>query len=440
LTAAGDQNGAAGTDDRLLLADASLGFGLSARAASLYGGLGTSGEVAKSELKLAHLNYERGDYAGAEAVLNSSRSALTGDAAEDATDLLALSLMAQSRYSDAAGVLSAVAPDPSPYTQFNLGVAQLKSGQSVQGRTTLEKVGRIQSDDPEVWKLRDKANVVLGYDYLKDGLGKFALPIFGRIHKGGPFTSLSYLGSGWAQLAPDRVSPGTDDKKAAKSGGADALQQAQQKKALVPWVELLGMDPQDAAVQECLVAIPQSLDHLGASGEAQSYYERAIAALQKNRESLDQASARVASGKMLDALVPPAGGSAEMADRSAPIAVLPDTPETYYLQILIAGSTFQDALSTYRDLLLLDSSLSQWTSQLSAASASSGISTSEVAGRIAALRPQLASTIKSQRASIEAMATKDLEAQKKTTNLYLVEARLALGRLYDRGLGTESHP
>src|SRR6202000_1966088 len=112
-----------------------------------------------------------------------------------------------------------------------------------------------------------------------------------------PYSNRALLGLGWAYLAPEgdkqkrqRVQddaptedsnhlstigailrPGFLDADIYKRAGlhsfslnrVDPNDEVQLKRALVPWVELMGRDPIDPAVQECELAVPYVLEKLG---------------------------------------------------------------------------------------------------------------------------------------------------------------------------------
>src|SRR5205823_547125 len=94
-----------------------------------------------------------------------------------------------------------------------------------------------------------------------------------QVRSPGPFASRALLDLGWSAVRP-------------ATGGADAV-----RRALVPWLELVGRDPFDPAVQEGLVALPYALYHLGAQAQSAEYSERAVRALESTHEMLERASA-----------------------------------------------------------------------------------------------------------------------------------------------------
>jgi tetratricopeptide (TPR) repeat protein len=457
---------------------------------------------------------------------------------EDWQDLLARAFAAQGQYGEAADVLQkpgTAAPD-SAFALYNLGVSLVNDGRVTQGLTILDRVGRMSVSDSESMALRDKANLTLGYHFLRSQQGATAVPIFNRVRSEGPYSNRALLGLGWAYLAPSGsrqrkaqltdndydqpgfssfstlgalLRPGFLDSNIYQRAGMRPFlldrmpknQEAALRRALVPWVELLSRDPMDPAVQEGMLAIPYALDQLNAHTQAKDYYEKAIPALEETRQRLDQAMDHIKSGRMLETIIKrdadaEAGWTWKLKD-------LPDAPETFYLQSLLAENRYQEVLKDYRDarmlvrsldarrnrigelqhsyaerravdipvellflqtkkrygtvrykldpppLLRLDKSMSPHSdANLPAAgNPPAAIRLDErmplfdgpyermqaVAERIDALRPQLDANANALAKILQGIAERDLGAQKKINEKYLIEARFALARVYDRG-------
>jgi hypothetical protein len=190
---------------------------------------------------------------------------------------------------------------------------------------------------------------------------------------------------------------------------------------------------------------------------------------------------------------------------------LPDTPETYYLQNLLAEHRFQEALKNYRDVRLMARTLDAWKTRLTAleltydgraqtdedpevlfkrakedwvepwkhitiqlreepaltapSDSNTGLPDKtasppiqlqladapdhfngplermqDLRSRMGKLRDLTAVAGGEQSKVLEKLATEELESQKKTVEKYLVEARFALARLYDRELHKEQTP
>ncbi|GAC1621722.1 MAG: hypothetical protein NVS9B10_04890 [Nevskia sp.] len=541
------------------LADDTLSFGMEERAEIIYRELLAANPdpvtLARGRIRAAEFEYQRGYQEQAVEDLLAMRERLPQQVVVDWQDTLARALMAQGRYNEAAEVLTDLdnSSRQSPYTRYNLGVALINDGRAGQGINVLDRVGRLSPRNDEELALRDKANLALGYHFLRQQQGGTAIGVFERIRSEGPLSNRALLGLGWAYLAPqgtkqtkteigDEVPnelnafrsfstigvllrPGFLDADIYKRAGlrpfrlskTDQQQEAALKRALVPWVELIHRDPIDPAVQEGLLAIPFSLDRLGAHVQAQQFYEKAVRALEAGRKQIDATADYVRSGRMVDTMIKrtadaESGWTWELKD-------LPDAQETFYLQGLVAENRFQEQLKNYRDVQLMRRNLEAWTAridelqaawlkreapavepavlfaqglqnaQATAANpapaaqtlaplklqAAESLSAHDAAApahdaaapvaaaplqvapsppaarfdgtwerlqamktRIIALRPKLVAASDAQARLLEGIAQADLANQRRQTEKYLIEARFALARIYDRSLKGEA--
>jgi len=386
------------------LAADTLSFGLPQRAEVIYREQIADAKdplsLAQARLRLADFYYQRAYYQQASTELSTVRQQLPPELLINWQDLQSRVLLAQGRYGEAADILTqADSSGMTDFMRYNLAVALINDGRVGQGVNMLDRVGRLTPTDSDSLALRDKANLTLGYHFLKTQQGGTAVPIFGRVRTEGPYSNKALLGLGWAYLAPrgtkqkkaelgdetppDQTAftsfatigvllrPGYIDSdsiyKRAKMtpfhlNGRSADEEAQLRQALVPWVELTSRDSIDPAVQEGLLAIPYVLDRLGAHIQAQQYYERAIASLEETRTRLDSAEEHVRSGRMVKTMIDhdPTAESGWMWKLKS----LPDAPETFYLQTLLAENSFQEALKNFRDTRLLQSHLEIWKKRL----------------------------------------------------------------------------
>lgn len=525
------------------LADNYLAYGMRDRAQAIYRELERTSEdklkLGRSQLQVAEFEYARGYWAEARATLYRMRESLPQELVEDWQDLLARVLMAEKRYGDAAEVLTDLdnSDRQSAYTRYNLAVALINDGRAPQGLTVLDRVGRLVPADLEELALRDRANLSLGWHFLQGQQGGTAKPPLERVRLEGPFSNRALLGLGWAELAPqgERVSkatvgdepqdtdaspfttfstlgvllrPGFVEEDIFKRAGlrsfrlskASKQEEKALAKALVPWVELISRDPMDTAVQEAWLAIPFTLDRLGAYTQALEYYEKAIEVLEEAQRRMEAAKVSIRQGRMVETIVrreieSEAGWRWKLLD-------LPDAPETYFLQHILAEHRFQEALKNYRDTRMMQRSLESWGQRLSTAEQAytasdrppgdaqalirransrwsppwAGLEMSlrpesalSVPGaysdgayappelrlqlqlaatparfngpaeraraaqqRLADLRRQLATSAEAQSQLLQDMALTDLDRQKQQIERYLIEARFALARLYDR--------
>jgi len=353
-----------------------------------------------------------------------------------------------------------VAAMPAAYADYNRGVALMRDGQTAEGAALLGAIASGKGDDAESAALRDRANLVLGYMQLRNHTGASAVPLFSSVRSFGPDANAALLGLGWALLAPSGsgqnagprrntaadgpVDPQasfqripvllqphlTDDIAGLKRHEPYTLKQASPqeeqalRQALVPWVELVGRDPIDPAVQEGMIAIPYALNHIGAYEEAQEDFVRAVKLLEAADAQLDVAMQRVNAGQMTQAL-----DTREAAGNGWPwwLAAYPKehwwladdprdpmaAPETFYLQHLMADDGFRAAMQDFHDLCLLGDAIGR----MDGASGADG------------LRARVTAATADQARLLQDLALAELAREKRHTRMYLGEARFALAHI-----------
>ena len=221
------------------------------------------------------------------------------------------------------------------YARFNLGVALIRSGDIQGGRALLEEVGRSPMPTEELRSLRDQANVALGFTALTQDDPEGAAKALERVRLQGTHSNKALLGFGWAAAA-----------------------QKKPTQALVPWMELAGRDPSDAAVLEARIAVPYALAEAGAYGQALARYQEALTAYEQENRALDESIAAIRSGKLVASLME--RNPAEDMGWYLPVTQLPDMPHQGHLAPVLAGHEFQEAFKNYRDLVFLDHNLAEW--------------------------------------------------------------------------------
>lgn len=513
---------------RLTLAECYLDFGMDAQAQQRYeqitAGPHDAATLARAQLQLARLEYQRGYFAKALARMTTVREALPDDLRDEGLLVQTSTLLALERYQEVDDLLAPKADDLGPVLRYNRAVALMHQGKPDEARQQLNIIGAMDATDVQTLMLRDKANLALGYQYLQAQQGNDARTVFSRIRATGPFSNRALLGLGWAEvayarkkeLADEAAGKSTDDsigtmlrpgyvdpkagsrapKNAAPVRGLSPEEQQALLRALVPWVELSKRDPMDPAVQEGLLAIPWALDRLQDYGQSLTRYQDAIAALENARKRMDEAMRSIKGGRMVETIVrrdidSEKGWMWRLRD-------LPDAPETYFLQALLAEHRFQESIKNYRDARLLSRSLDAWAVRLDTLERTAGggserqlqrarkgwhpawtgtvvwlnletslgapgaydaplsdahaapfeLQTLEAPAtfegrreqlkplrdRLEALRPRSGAAGNAEDDLLEKISIHELEGQKKTIERYLTEARFAVARIYDRQL------
>lgn len=290
---------------------------------------------------LAKVWYQRNYLEEAATALSSIRGALPGELEPERHLLEAQVLMYLDRYDDAIAALERWQPVGdrsdawSSYARFNIGVALVRKDRVDEAAGLLDAVGQITAPTEELAALRDKANLALGFAWLKAGRAADAKQVLQRVRLEGPQSNKALLGVGWADSAEQHFS-----------------------KALVPWLELRDRNILDAAVQESYLAIPYAYAQLEANKQAVEQYTLAVSAFNDESARIDQSIAAIRSGRLLDAIA-----ENDKGDRAGwfwQLQQLPDAPETRYLYHLLASNEFQEGLKNYRDLRLMQRNLATW--------------------------------------------------------------------------------
>lgn len=374
-----------------LLAESYLDFGMLAPAQRAYDRLSRMTDdrdrLTRGLLDLAEFEYQRGYLFEAVQRLRRLRNDVERNYMTRWQDLTSRVLLDQGRYSEAADVLREKAnrDDHTPFMRYNLGIALINAGDLAAGRSALDEISRQRPEGPVELALRDKANLTLGYHFLRQQLGGTAKPMFARIRTEGPFSNRALLGMGWAELAPEGsrqrretvgeaseydafrdvaslgvlIRPGffeaeiynrLANRPFRRAGISDDENQSLLR-ALTVWNELVKRDPMDAAVQEAMLAIPYALDRLGDYQGAVERYQQAIDVFEEARTRIDEGIESVRSALMLNAIV--RRDADAQSGYNWRLLDLPDLPETYWLNNLLAEHRFQEQLKNYRDARLL---------------------------------------------------------------------------------------
>jgi hypothetical protein len=295
---------------------------------------------------LAKLWFQRGYWSESERALSSIQGSLDATQEAERQLLLAQVLMQQDRYEQAASVLQVMDGKNTnanwlAYAHFNLGVALIRQEKLEEGAALLDQVGLLNGDNEELLALRDRANLALGFVWIKQQRAAQAEQVLQRVRLSGPLSNKALLGLGWAQSIAGKLN-----------------------EALVPWQELKQRDLLDAAVQEAYLAIPYAYAQLGANDQATELYSFAVDSFRRETERLDESILAIRDGGLLKTVL-----DNDNSDQSGwywQLRNLPDAPETRYLYELLASNTFQEALKNYRDLQAMQKNLLNWTQSMEA--------------------------------------------------------------------------
>ncbi|WP_022977673.1 hypothetical protein [Nevskia ramosa] len=317
------------------------------------------------------------------------------------------------------------------------------------GNADLAAVDRLGAGEPCSTRptlLCDHVNTELGYAWLAQHEGIKAADVFRRVRAPGPLASAAMLGLGWALLAPSTGAEADKAEATPVAYGRKPLHEPRAMKdkelggamraALVPWIELIGRDPTDPAVQEAQIAIAWAMNELGSEVQAQDYYNRVIAQLEGLVQRCDKARTELAAQTLAIGIVGKAPSEAwhwSLADRLPDPRwwVLPATKdgESFYLIPLLQQASFDAQLRQLREAHEVQAALSAQRQRLSV---SGDAQAPGLVASIDALQPGIAATITSTSQALDVLAQTKIAAIRDQALHSLVEARYGLAQLYDR--------
>jgi lipopolysaccharide biosynthesis regulator YciM len=304
--------------------------------------------VAESErneaaFRLARLYFRKQDYVNALHAIELITGEVAKNIRNDEIFLRAQIYVSVGKFDEAIKLLKtlrSVVNNPyGGYVEYNLAMAYLQTGQTEQGISTLDDLGKVFTDDKAVLALKDKGNLKLANYYLDSGDADKAGYYFSRIRLDGPFSNKALLGAGWVEVAQKKFD-----------------------RALVSWSLLHEREQTNLSVQEAMMAVPYAYSKLNVHGKAAIMYGKAMDVFAQEIDSLDASIKSIREGKFLTALVSKQGEK----DKNWVVNLreLPDSPETRYIMDLMAAHDFQESLKNYKDLADLRESLGTWLHDL----------------------------------------------------------------------------
>ena len=231
---------------------------------------------------LAWFYYNKRKPAQALKALDSIEDKADGVSLSDIEYLRALVYIDIGRFKAAAGLLYELPliHRPRGYTQYNLALAQLQSGNEEQGRSTLASLGRMNTSDADLLALKDMANIKLGYRYLQKGSPEQAKESFDLVRLDGPLSNQALLVSGWTLFSMNQV-----------------------ERAIVAWSLLHKQEAINETVIEAKMALPYAYSKLGAHGKAANLYAHAVELFESEIKRMDATSEAIRKGDLVQAIV-----------------------------------------------------------------------------------------------------------------------------------------
>ena len=406
---------------QLVLGGMYLAYGSYDKAAEIFNTLGRSSQPASIRdlawYYLAHVQYLHGRGEEALESLKKISGELPMEQQQGRLLLSATLLMDRHQYEEAIGYLRQLGKKSlvqqlseksvwATYGRFNLGVALYQDGKEKEGRTLLEELGSQTANDDESLALRDKANLTLGFNFLKRGKPDEAQKYFVKTRLQGPLSNRALLGLGRVYSAQDK-----------------------HKKSLAPWLKLIKRDPSDPAVQDALLAVPFAFGKLNAYKQALEYYKQALETYKQELERVKKATATVNSGALMESLARTVGEQ-ELDERGF-ITKLPDTPGGHYLWQLFATNQFQESLKNFARMRMSLGRLEQWSSEISSDTEMTDKQKKAMRQRVAGLESRLVDLVAALKKRLKKMALKELDKRRERLVSYAGEARFSMAQIYD---------
>jgi len=427
--------------------------------------------VGVERLRLGLMQHRFGNAAEAERQLLSARDRLPPDRVQDWQVAYAQLQFERQQFAEALHTLrngnderidayrymdqSVEAVRTAAYRRFNLAVAMVHEGDTARGLSLLDLVGRLKGSDSELLALRDKANLTLGWHFLRDKQGATAMGILGRVRSEGRLSGRALLGMGWAELEPGdkkfervRITNDADDplnplpapvrnsliqlgvfepETRGEVGPRNfsrerpaATREEGLRRALSFWNYLTERDPREPAVQEGLLATAYAYDSLGDTPRARAAYDRAIAALEMQKQTLAEHQAAIRGGGLAQGIggADGEGGLARAMDRLG----LP--PEDSATALYASVDRYLNLERLKRDLADLRAALA---------------SHAGMASDNASLLAELGAAQATEALTLDALAQQQLERQKDGIDGYLKVAYFAAARASDNNLEQGFH-
>src|SRR5258705_79652 len=236
----------------------------------------------EAAFRLARIHFQKDQLDDAQDALARIQGTVPEEIKDDIEFLRANIYLATQRPGDAIEVLKKLQSDESlaGFVAYNLGIALLQDGRSLEAIEQLDKAGQMTAGDDAGLAIRDKSNLVLGTILFESGDFERAKQSLDRIRLEGPFSNQALLRAGWAETSAKQFD-----------------------RALVPWNILVDREPTDAAVQEVILAVPHAYASLKLHGRAALLYGRALELFSNQIERVDASIRSIREGQFLNALI-----------------------------------------------------------------------------------------------------------------------------------------
>jgi len=287
--------------------------------------------------------YKKSYYDRAVSALTSVTTTLPSNFNDERLHLLSNIYLRRGQFDKAIKLLDTYSDDNEwgYYARYNIGVALIRGKEFEKGINQLLHINAYNPQTEEMNSLVDKANLAIGFAYIRANLPEQAPNFLRQVRLNGPLSNTALLGIGWAYSSRDK-----------------------HKKALRPWLALQKRETVDTAVQESMLSVPYTLEQIESHKNALGHYQNAVALYDQELKSINSVINIVEGGELIASLTKVL--SAEKEDGNFELKTPPVSVATPYIEKLIAKHEFQQAYLNFRDLLFLQKVLNRWTNQLPA--------------------------------------------------------------------------
>jgi len=294
-----------------------------------------------AEFYMAKQMFENENYDGFEKVVNRVGQSLPKSMLNEYHYMKGIYYIQKEKLKKAEAELEQIAKDSEwrKYLAFNLGASYIKNKSDREGVRFLSSSGSGSPKSEKLLSLRDKANIVLGYYYIRLEIPKKAIRHFEKVRLEGAFSNKALLGLGWAYL-----------------------QLKQYRNALVPWLALSEGNMLDVTVQEARLASGFAYKQLGAEKKAMVFYQSSINEYEKVKKVFQDEISTAFSENIFSSYLSHNGIDDYSVTKK--LSERMDSNKGFLIVDLLKTEKFQKMFNEYRDLKQLQAKIVEWEDML----------------------------------------------------------------------------
>jgi len=314
------------------------------------------------------------------------------------------------------------------YGRYNLGITLLQRGQIDKGVVALNKIGRHNFFTEEMKGLKDRANVALGYLFIRKQNPPTAKFYLQRVRLESPYANQALLGIAWANTMSKNYN-----------------------QALAPLLELHERSAASPAVLEAYLAVPYTLTRMKADKQALRFYEVAIKLYKNLITKTEQTQSALVNQQFIEKLIV----SEESGYQNLIAQADNNSGPALQRRILdvISQYKFQETLTNIKNLMSIQPKFAHWiersrnfNSNIALYDPSSSLQKTiipgdetiefvdmqDIATRAEALSTEINVTIKENKAYLTHLLNNKLDQESLRLNRYLNQGQFALAQVYDK--------